>query len=250
MNKQTIDQKILLEQFKKVAQSARPPVTSTRNIKSIFKVWLSLSFTQLMQKRGFNRKKLANLSNKSTIILNIGCLGDEKKEYINADLFRVYGNWGFVSVWRFLRGKDRLKYDLLLDLTKPDPSLKGIADGIILSHVLEHIHPQSTLKALKNCFDYLKVGGFIRVAVPYLEAYSASDLPKCQEVDYPILAKNRLVYGWGHCFMYDPDLLKVLLEEAGFTEVEQVGFGSGILGETDVPSYQKESIYLTAKKLN
>ena len=250
MNNPKTEREILLEDFSKVAKSTRPPISSLRNIKSIFKVWLSLNFTQLMGKMGFNRKKLALFSKKSKIILNIGCLGDEKEEYINADIFRVYGNWGLASIWRFLLGKDKIKYDLLLDLTEQDPDLFGVADAVILSHVLEHIHPQFTITALKNCFDYLKIGGYIRIVVPYLEAYSSLELPDCQEVNYPILAKNRLIYGWGHCFMYDPGLLKVLLEEVGFSEVEQVSFGSGILGETDVSAYQKESIYLTGKKLD
>ncbi len=249
MNNQTTEKEIILEEFNKVAKFVRPPMTSLENIKSIFKLWLSFNFTRLMRRIGFNRKKIKTFSEKSQIILNIGCGGDQKEEYINADVFRVFGDWGFASIRRFILGnRDKTRYDLLLDLTELDQDLLEIADFIILSHVLEHIHPQYALVALKNCFDYLKIGGYIRIAVPFLDAYNSSDLLEYHKLSYPMLAKNRLIYGWEHCFMYDPVLLKVLLEQAGFSEVEQVNFGSGILGETDVPRYRQESIYIKGKK--
>ena len=249
MNHQQKEQEIVLKEFRTVAKSIGHPVTSLHNIKNIFRLWLSFNFTQLMIKTGFNRRKIANFSHKSPLILNIGCAGNEKEEYINADVFRVFGDWGFASIRRFLLGnRDATKYDLFLDLTVRDIDLLEIADFIILSHVLEHIHPQYALVALKNCFDYLKIGGYIRIAVPFLDAYNSSDLLEYHKLSYPMLAKNRLIYGWEHCFMYDPVLLKVLLEQAGFSEVEQVNFGSGILGETDVPRYRQESIYIKGKK--
>ncbi|MDJ0579748.1 hypothetical protein [Crocosphaera sp.] len=250
MNNQQKEKEILLEEFSTVAKSVGYPVTSLHNIKNIFRLWLSFHFTQLMIKTGFNRRKIANFSQNSPLILNIGCAGNEKEEYINADVFRVFGDWGFASIRRFLFGnRDKTKYDLFLDLTVRDIDLLEIADFIILSHVLEHIHPQYTLITLKNCFDYLKIGGYIRVVVPYLEAYNNSfDLPQCQESTNPILAKNKLIYGWGHCFMFAPDLLKILLEEVGFSEVKQVDFGSDILGESDLEIYRKESIYIIGKK--
>lgn len=250
MNNYSKEREILLKEFTIVANSVRAPITSLDNIKSIFRLWLSLNFTQLMRRIGFNRRKIAEFSQKSPLILNIGCAGNEQEEYINADVFRVFGNWGFASIRRFLLGnRDKTKYDLLLDLTVADQDLLEIADFIILSHVLEHIHPQSALISLQNCFNYLKIGGYIRVAVPYLEAYYSSDLPPSQQVTSPILAKNRLIYGWGHCFMYNPSLLKILLEEAGFANVKQVSFGSDILGETDLEKSRLESIYLVGQKL-
>jgi predicted SAM-dependent methyltransferase len=136
----------------------------------------------------------------------------------------------------------------LLNLTYYDKNLLEYAHTIILSHVLEHIHPQLAIRALKNCFAYLKPGGYIRVSVPYLEAYNQANLPQCQDVCNRMLAKNRLIYGWGHQFMYDADLLGVLLEEAGFVEVKEETFGKGLLGETDSLEHRAESIYLTAIK--
>ena len=48
--------------------------------------------------------------------------------------------------------------------------------------------------------------------------------------------------------MYDAKILRVLLEEAGFTEVKEVAFREGLLNETDIEFRASESIYLTAIK--
>jgi hypothetical protein len=48
--------------------------------------------------------------------------------------------------------------------------------------------------------------------------------------------------------MYDSELLTVLLEEAGFSQVKEVAFGQGLLGETDPLERRSRSIYLTASK--
>ena len=244
---QVTDKRVLLEEFEKTAGRIAPPEGGVKDLQSMFKSWLSAKLTVLMQRKGYNKKKLETL-NKNNIILNIGSLGDEKADYINADLVTIYGKWGLESAFKFLRGKSKVKCDFLLDLTVYDENLAEFADSILLSHVLEHIHPLFAITSLKNCFSYLKSGGIIRVAVPYLEAYNRPDTALLQDVNHPMLAKNRLIYGWKHRFMYDPELLTLVMEEAGFTQVTVSNFQEGLLGETDRPQYQKESIYLTGVK--
>ena len=39
-------------------------------------------------------------------------------------------------------------------------------DSILAEHVWEHLTPEEGLVAAKNCFNYLKAGGYLRVAVP------------------------------------------------------------------------------------
>jgi predicted SAM-dependent methyltransferase len=39
-------------------------------------------------------------------------------------------------------------------------------DAILAEHVWEHLTPQEGVVAAKNCFDFLKPGGHIRIAVP------------------------------------------------------------------------------------
>jgi hypothetical protein len=58
-----------------------------------------------------------------------------------------------------------------------------------------------------------------------------------------------MAYGWGHKFMYDAKLLNLLMEEAGFSELKEVTFREGLLGETDLAKYKAESIYMTGIKV-
>ena len=39
-------------------------------------------------------------------------------------------------------------------------------DAILAEHVWEHLTPNEGIVAAKNCFDFLKPGGHIRIAVP------------------------------------------------------------------------------------
>ena len=125
----------------------------------------------------------------------------------------------------------------------------NIADGIFLSHVLEHIPPTLVITGLKNCLAYLKVGGCIRISVPTLALYDMPNLSPSKQTKNHALAKNLVFYGFGHKFMYNAELLTVLMEEAGFSKVKEVTYGEGLLGETDPPYREHESMYLTGIKV-
>ncbi len=245
------DKKFLLEEFQKVANREAPPVSSWRGLKYSFSQWLCLNGTILMQRLGYNRKKSLAIKQslgQKPIILNIGCLEQVDNNYVNADLV-PFG--GIRTIWKFIRGNSEFKCDLLVNIFFYDRYLWEFADGIVLSHVLEHVHPLLIITALKNCFAYLKPGGCIRISVPYLGIFEQSELPitfpDCQ-IYNRTLAKNKVIYDYGHQFMYDAELLTVLLEEAGFSQVKEVAFGEGLLGETDPLERRSRSIYLTASK--
>ena len=244
---QETEKKILLEEFKKVAyQRVTPPFSSLNVLKYALGEWTCLSLTNLMQRLGYNQRQVAVFkAQREQIILNIGCLESAKEKYVNADLVPA---GGIRSIFKILTGKIKLDYELLVNITFFDKSLSEFANGIILSHVLEHIHPQLAIKALENCFAYLKPGGCIRVTVPYLGAYEQPNFPAVQGVHNQMLAKNKLIYDYGHQFMYDAELLSLLMEEAGFSEVKEVTFKTGLLGETDAEWQQPESIYVTGIK--
>lgn len=75
-----------------------------------------------------------------------------------------------------------------------------------------------------------------------------AQFPRVQGIHNPMLAKNKLIYDYGHQFMYDAELLSLLMEEAGFSEVKEVTFTTGLLCETDAEWQQPESIYVTGIK--
>lgn len=236
------ERKILLQEFEQVAYELKKSSVLREIIIYNLRGWISSKLTLVMQSLGYNYRKIRDFKEKR-LILNIGCLQITNNSYVNADLVPDIGQF-----LKIITGKYKIEHDLFINLIYYDKNLFGVADGIILSHVLEHIPSMLAITALKNCFAYLKQGGVIRVSVPYLGAYEQPKFPDCQTVGNRMLAKNKLIYDYGHQFMYDAELLTLLMEEAGFKEVKEVTFGKGILGETDLPHRQPESIYLTGVK--
>lgn len=229
-----------LAEFNALAQNLKI-YFGLRGIRTDFSEWLSLNATVLMQKIGYNKKIALFKENK--IILNIGCAGDTNNSYINADLFPNFGN-----TFRILFKKYKIQSALFVNISFYDKNLLETADGIVLSHVLEHLPPMFAITALKNCFAYLKESGYIRVSVPCLEAYEQPKLPLGEKFGNRTLAKNNLIYNHNHKFMYDTELLSLIMQEAGFKEVKKVSFSEGLLGESDVLERQAETIYLTGIK--
>jgi Methyltransferase domain len=196
-----------------------------------------------MQLLGYNKKKLALFNRQEKIILNIGCANDVKNGYINGDLFPALGD-----IFRIVTGQYQIKHGLFINLCNFDKNLSEIADGIILSHVLEHIPSWKVITALKNCCQYLKSGASIRVSVPYLGKYDEKTINSDFEKASNMLKKNTLIYCHGHQFMYNVELIQFLMHEAGFSKVQEVNFQEGFLGESDIPERQAESIYVTGFK--
>lgn len=59
--------------------------------------------------------------------------------------------------------------DVVADIRELPEELHGVFDGVIASHVLEHVPWQKALVALNECVACLKPGGLMFVVVPDLE---------------------------------------------------------------------------------
>ncbi|MGL5875799.1 MAG: methyltransferase domain-containing protein [Xenococcaceae cyanobacterium] len=240
--------KILLEEFQEVGENLAPPFSSFKRLRYTFGEWFCLNFTRLLQQLGYNKRKILaikkNLDSQEKIILNIGCSDDTKRNFLNAELVSLFG---YRSIFRRKEWKD---FDLFVELTFYDKYLSEFANGVVLSHVLEHIHPLLAVRALKNCFAYLKPGGCLRISVPDLRTYEKQNVlhPEISQIKNQTLAKNLLIYAYKHQFMYDAEIVKLLMEEAGFQNVQEASYRQNLLGETDVSKRQAESIYITGIK--
>jgi len=83
-------------------------------------------------------------------------------------------------------------------------------DALLAEHVWEHLEPEQARAAAKNCFRFLKPGGYLRVAVPD-GCHPSSDY------------RERVRPGGSgpgsedHKTLYDYRSLSLLFSEAGFT---------------------------------
>ena len=156
---------------------------------------------------------------------------------------------GLGAIFRIITKQEKIKYDYFLNVLYKDVNLVGKVDGIVFSHVLEHLPPHLSLAVLDNLRGFLKKDGILRISVPSLDAYENAIVPPDQNITTPILAKNSLFYRWNHKFMYNQELLTVLLESVGFSNVRITDCGLDELGEFDVKRRRDETLYLicTAK---
>lgn len=240
--KSSKEKQATLEKFNQIANQISPPSNLIIELGGSILRWASLKLTRLLQDLGYNKRKIAGYSDQP-IMLNIGAGEYNKKYFLTTDILPA--GEGFLKL---LIGQYPIKNDLFLDITYPDKHLFNCADGIVLSHVLEHVPAKFALPSLRCCWNYLKPGAGIRVIVPYLGIYDRAEWPGKNELKNPMLGKNLMIYGFGHQFMYDPELLSLLMEEAGFKEVQEVNYQEGLLGNMDTPVRQNQSIYLTGVK--
>jgi predicted SAM-dependent methyltransferase len=131
---------------------------------------------------------LKNAVRKGNMKIVIGAGGEHEKDWVPTDI------------------------DFLNLLSESDWSRffqPGTIEMMVAEHVWEHLTPEESHRALKNCYTYLKVGGHIRIAVPD---------GNHSDPDYIEMVKPG-GYGNGsddHKVLYTISSLTELLEKLGF----------------------------------
>lgn len=166
-----------------------------------------------------DRRWVASLRGRTDLRLNIGSSGEHVDGWINADLLRDPNG-------RCLR----------MDATQPWPFDHGSAEAVNSEHVVEHLDRADAAVFFEQAFRVLRPGGVIRTSTPDLrgisEAYLAAD-PVVLEAHraHGYAARNHAdlvnnyVHMHGHLHIYDFETLELLLAQAGFEQIERVGFG-------------------------
>lgn len=125
---------------------------------------------------------------------------------------------------------------LRMDATLPWPFASGAAAAIASEHVIEHIDPAAMPGFVAEAFRVLRPGGRLRLSTPNLrgiaEAYLAEDpdvLAAHRGHGYTARTHadllNNYLHEFGHVHVYDVASLRLLLEDAGFTDVREAAFG-------------------------
>lgn len=102
---------------------------------------------------------------------------------------------------------------------------------ILASHVIEHIHPSQVQGTLRLWYDKLEDGGLIALEQPDIIKCCMNVLQMCTSDDPRLYLNNGLwgIYGnsthpgdmMGHQWGYTPESLANLLENAGFTDIQE-----------------------------
>ena len=177
--------------------------------------------------------------------INLGCGLRVASGWLNIDgslnaLIASWPNWIHRLVYRFsgshnyysldeycgiLEGYAFLYHDLAISL----PLNVNSVDFIYSSHFFEHLFKDDAAALLKSCARALKPGGTIRISIPDL-AYAISLYGfrrKKEMLDDYFFVEGKGSYLARHKYMYDYDLLKEALEQAGFSNIKRCEYQQG-----------------------
>ncbi len=123
---------------------------------------------------------------------------------------------------------------IYLDATRRFPFNDATFDYVVSEHMIEHVPYQGAQTMLHECYRVLRPGGRVRFATPDLRVLLAlhnkqktdeqvryinwaverfiPNVQQCREV----FVINNFFQSWGHCFLYDQEMLQHALESAGF----------------------------------
>jgi predicted SAM-dependent methyltransferase len=159
-----------------------------------------------------------------------------------------------------------LHYNLL----KGMPVKSATIDGINMSHFFEHFTRDVGVKILRESYRVLKPGGVLRISCPdlltYAKAYIGRDSSffNKPEVKMACRYEGLTTYGdilagkaydndlsFGHKWFYDAESISVLLEEVGFSQIENCSVHQSQLPnieEVEPVFRAAESFYVEAVK--
>lgn len=135
------------------------------------------------------------------------------------------------------------------DLAYSIPLDANSADFVYSSHFLEHLFRKDAQNLLSEAYRVLKPGGTLRIVVPDLEyALSLFRSGKKDEMltQYFFVEDDDSYYA-RHKYMYDFDMLKDLVEKAGFRDVVRCGFQEGRTPDLPIlDNRAEESVFIEA----
>jgi len=124
-----------------------------------------------------------------------------------------------------------------LDVTKRFPFPDKSIDRVYSEHLIEHLSYHDGMAMVRECHRVLRPGGTLRIATPDVTVIMGLHTPeptglqsrvikdstdRClPEIDTyrAVFVINNFFRRWGHQFLYDFELLRDAMEEAGFADV-------------------------------
>jgi len=155
---------------------------------------------------GFWERQRVILAPVEGLRLNLGCGGFPIEGFLNVDQFAD------------------VNPDLVCDVTGL-PYEKGSVSEIYAGHLLEHFRFDDGMKALRYWFSLLKPGGVIGISVPdydfLVKEYVKNPTPDSLKVFNDVYIYSGIQPS-PHLYAYSAALLKQVMEEAGFINIERM----------------------------
>lgn len=217
-----------------------------------------------------NRKVYAPRDDVDALVkVNLGCGLHVARGWLNIDgsfnamfaswphwvrtlLYRLSGSRQYYSLEQYcdiLESHHFLHHNLALSL----PLRDNTVDFIYSSHFLEHLFKDDAANLLKACAKSLKLDGTIRISIPDL-AYAVSLYglgKKTEMLDDYFFVSGKGSYLARHKYMYDFELIKVALEEAGFSDVVRCQYQQGRTPDIKtLDVYPEISLFVEAVRAN
>lgn len=177
--------------------------------------------------------------------VNLGCGLRVASGWLNIDgslnaLIASWPGWLHRLIYRFSGAHSYYRLDeyceilenhsfLYHDLSTSLPLHEKTVDFLYSSHFFEHLFKDDAAALLKACFLALKPGGTIRISIPDL-AYAVSLYglgKKAEMLDDYFFVEGKGSYLARHKYMYDFELIREVLEQAGFSKVTRCEYQHG-----------------------
>lgn len=185
--------------------------------------------------------------------LNLGCFGDYYPTWVNIDILPLRPQ--LPPHIRFQQ------WDLRMGL----PYIDNSADLVRMSHLIEHLTLEEAHHLLQAIYRTLKGGGLVRISTPgariILQHYMNRDMSYFNSVQPPEYIEaptdgeklSRLLFSgdYAHKALYNFEMLKNFLEQAGFQKILRVSPGfshSEVMRDETIDQHIEISITVEAIK--
>jgi predicted SAM-dependent methyltransferase len=222
----------------------QPRTIFTPTYQSNWKAMLKFELKSWLGRTFFNHKPLVQ---QNLNLLHLGCGATRFQGWVNADFF---------ADLHPLKSSSH-RPDWMLDLRFPLNCQDQVWDGVFSEHTLEHLYPDQALNLLKEIYRTMKPGAWLRLTVPDLKKYVDYYTGKPIDNNFRAWATGceamrSLTQDYIHLSVWDSELLTIVLQEVGFTAVEEMSFQQGnnpkLLKDSD--ERQWETLYMEAQKPN
>lgn len=144
-----------------------------------------------------------------------------KKVHVGAGPHAIMPDWWNVDIRKFPG------IDEVVDATEPWPY--NDLSYIYAEHFLEHLTLDRALLFLTHAGNSLRKGGVLRLSTPNLEwvmhTHFQTGRAEREKRIMDTLRTNRAFHGWGHQFLYSPEMVLYLFEQLGYADIVFCEYG-------------------------